>query len=48
VLGSEVAREVTETIIDELFKQLQGKIARKPRSNRDKARNLFIAVIKKK
>jgi hypothetical protein len=42
------ARELTETIIDELFKQLQGKIARKPRSNRDKARNLFIAVIKKK
>jgi hypothetical protein len=42
------AREVTETIIDELFKQLQGKIDRKPRCNRDKARNLFLAVIKKK
>jgi hypothetical protein len=25
------AREVTETIIDKLFKQLQGKIDRKPR-----------------
>ena len=43
-----VARELTETIIDELFKQLQGKIDRKPRCNRDKARNLFLAVIKKK
>jgi len=42
------ARELTETIIDELFKQLQGKIDRKPRCNRDKARNLFLAVIKKK
>jgi len=31
-----------------LFKQLQGKIDRKPRCNRDKARNLFLAVIKKK
>jgi hypothetical protein len=36
------------TIIDELFKQLQGKINRKPRCNRDKARNRFLAVIKKK
>jgi len=42
------AREVTETIIDMLFKQLQGKIDRKPRCNRDKARNLFLAVIIKK
>ena len=42
------AREVTEIIIDNLFKQLQGKIDRKPRCNRDKARNLFLAVIKKK
>jgi hypothetical protein len=42
------AREVTETIIDKLFKQLQGKIDRKPRCNREKARNLFLAVIKKK
>ena len=43
-----VAREVTETIIDKLFKQLQGKIDRKTRCNRDKARNLFLAVIIKK
>jgi IS5 family transposase len=42
------AREVTEKIIDELFKQLQGKINRKPRCNRDKARNLFLSIIKKK
>ena len=42
------ARETTEKIIDELFKQLQGKINRKPRCNRDKARNLFLAIIKKK
>ena len=42
------AREITETIIDELFKQLQGQINRKPRCNRDKARNLFLAIIKKK
>jgi hypothetical protein len=43
-----VAREVTETIIDKLFKQLKGKIDRKPRCSRDKARNLFLAFIKKK
>ena len=42
------ARETTEEIIDELFKQLQGKINRKPRCNRDKARNRFLAIIKKK
>jgi hypothetical protein len=42
------AREVTEKIIDDLFKQLQGKINRKPRCNRDKARNLFLSIIKKK
>ncbi|QPN69183.1 IS5 family transposase [Synechococcus sp. CBW1108] len=42
------AREATEKIIDELFKQLQGKINRKPRCNRDKARNRFLAIIKKK
>jgi IS5 family transposase len=35
-------------VIDELFKQLQGKIGRKPRCNRDKAHNLFLAIIKKK
>ncbi|QPN71097.1 IS5 family transposase [Synechococcus sp. CBW1108] len=42
------AREATEKIIDALFKQLQGKINRKPRCNRDKARNRFLAIIKKK
>jgi hypothetical protein len=42
------AREVTETIIDKLFKQLKGKIDRKPRCIRDKARNLLLAIIKKK
>lgn len=42
------ARETTETIIDELFKQLKGKINRKPRCNRDKARNRFLAIIKQK
>ncbi|MEB3209497.1 MAG: hypothetical protein VKK63_11375 [Synechococcus sp.] len=42
------AREVREKIIDELFKPLQGKINRKPRCNRDKARNRFLAIIKKK
>ena len=42
------AREVTETINDKHFKQLQGKIDRKPRYNRDKTCNLFLAVIKKK
>ncbi len=31
-----------------MFKQLQGKINRKPRCNRDKARNRFLAIIKKK
>lgn len=31
-----------------MFKQLQGKINRKPRCNRDKARNLFLSIIKKK
>lgn len=42
------ARETTEKIIDVLFKQVQGKINRKPRCNRDKAQNLFLAIIKKK
>lgn len=42
------SRETTEKLIDELFKQLQGKIDRKPRCNRDKAHNLFLAIIKKK
>jgi len=42
------SRETTEKVIDELFKQLQGKFCRKPRCNRDKAHNLFLAIIKKK
>ena len=42
------AREATEEIIDELFKQLQGKISRKPRCNREKAHNRFLSIIKKK
>lgn len=42
------ARTVTETIIDELFKQLKGKVNRKPRCGRDMARNHFLACIKKK
>jgi hypothetical protein len=42
------ARETTELVIDSLFEQLKGKIPRKPRCNRDKARNLFLVYIKKK
>jgi IS5 family transposase len=42
------SRETTETVIDELFKQLQGTIPRKPRCNCIKAHNLFLAIIKKK
>jgi hypothetical protein len=42
------SRETTEKVIDELFKQLRGKIGRKPRCNRDKAHNLFLAIIKQK
>ena len=42
------SRETTEKVIDELFKQLQGKIPRKPRCNSVKAHNLFLAIIKKK
>jgi hypothetical protein len=42
------ARESTEKIIDKLFEQLEGKIPRKPRCNRDKAHNRFLAIIKKK
>ena len=42
------ARETTELVIDSLFEQVKGKILRKPRCNRDKARNLFLAYIKKK
>ena len=42
------ARETTEKVIDELFKQLQGKIPRKPRCNSVKAHSLFLVIIKKK
>ena len=42
------ARETTEKVIDVLFKQLQDKIPRKPRCNRDKAHNRFLVIIKKK
>jgi IS5 family transposase len=42
------SRETTEKVNDELFKQLQGKIGRKPRCNLDKAHHLFLAIIKKK
>jgi hypothetical protein len=42
------SRETTEKVIDELFKQLQGKIPRKPRCNSAKAHHLFLVIIKKK
>jgi len=42
------SRETTEKDIDELFKQLQGKIPRKPRCNSVKAHNLFLVIIKRK
>ena len=42
------ARESTEKIIDKLFEQLEGKIPRKPRCNRDKAHNRFLVIIKTK
>lgn len=42
------ARAVTELIIDELFKQLKGKVGRKPLCRRDMAHNHFLACIKKK
>ena len=42
------ARETTELVIDALFEQVKGKILRKPRCNRDKARNLFLQYIKKR
>ena len=42
------SRDTTERVIDELFKELQGKIARKPRCNSVKAHNLFLVIIKKK
>jgi IS5 family transposase len=42
------SRETTEKVIDEMFKQYQGKIPRKPRCNSFKAHNLFLVIIKKK
>jgi hypothetical protein len=42
------ARETTETVIDKLFEQLRGEILRKPVCYKDKARNMFLAFIKKK
>jgi IS5 family transposase len=42
------SRETTEKVIDELFKQYQCKIPRKPRCNSVKAHNLFLLIIKKK
>ena len=42
------ARATTEKIIDKLFEQLEGKIPRKPRCNRDKAHNRFLVIIKTK
>ncbi len=42
------ARESTEKIIDKLFEQLEAKIPRKPRCNRDKAHNRFLVIIKTK
>ncbi|MFN9610819.1 MAG: hypothetical protein ACK546_01500 [bacterium] len=42
------ARESTEKIIDKLFEQLEGKIPRKPRCNRDKAHNRCLSIIKNK
>lgn len=42
------ARETTELVIDKMFSEFRGEKIRKPRCNRDKARNLFLAFIKKK
>ena len=42
------SRETTEKVIDELFKQLQGKILSKPRCNSVKAHHLFLVIINKK
>jgi hypothetical protein len=43
-----VARETTEKVIDVLSRQVLDKANRKPIVNRDKARNLFLAIINKK
>jgi hypothetical protein len=42
------SRETTEKVIDELFKQLQSKIPRKPRCNTIQAHHRFLGIIKKK
>jgi IS5 family transposase len=42
------SRETTEKVIDELFKQLQGTIHRKPRCNSIQAHHRFLVIIKKK
>lgn len=42
------SRETAEKVINELFKQLQETIPRKPRCNCIKAHNLYLAIIKKK
>jgi IS5 family transposase len=41
------ARETTELVVDKMFSEFRGEKIRKPRYNRDKARNLFLAFIKK-
>ena len=43
-----VVRETTKLVIDKMFSEMHGGKARKPRCNRDKARNLFLVFIKKK
>lgn len=42
-----VVRETSELVIDKMFRELRGGITRRPRCNRDKARNLFLPFIKK-
>ena len=42
------SRETTEKVIDELFKQLQSKIPRKPRCTTIQAHHRFLGIIKKK
>ncbi len=48
VFSAGEAREKPDRIIDRWFKQLQGKINRKPRYNRNQAHNRFLTDIKKK
>jgi hypothetical protein len=42
------ARETTEYVIDKLHAQISDSYGRKPRCNRDKARYMFLSVVKKK